>query len=259
MSLKSKILKGRKKAETLERIEKLQCELMAQEDLRLELERLYTEQIVSGHSEHDTCIKIEETLQLQKKTILYLWQIYKGWPDDEVGARAHRAITSWKDYDEKHRYLPPTLRRYSIAGVSQVSTPPLIPYYVNELFLSKLSACYSFPGAVVAHVGYSDHCAVPEEKYKKDLIRASRYDFTPIIGLVDLQPDAKKRFPMLWGISTHNPTMFNETQTKKLLIPELRRLRRTTKNIYLRNLINYHCVLFRKVEMPASLYFIDGC
>lgn len=69
-----------------------------------------------------------------------------------------------------------------------------------------------------------------------------------IISYVESLDKGKQKYPWLWSIDDNLTTYFTSTQIQNFILPELKKLRAATKSLYLKELINYFFVLFKKVD-----------
>jgi hypothetical protein len=88
----------------LDALKKLVDKLMILEDERIAVEQKYVDHIISDYYSDETelAIEIEKLLQLQKRTLVEIYDAQDG----DIYGNAWRKLCEWRDYHQKYRLLP---------------------------------------------------------------------------------------------------------------------------------------------------------
>jgi hypothetical protein len=226
----------------LAKLHKLVDKLMILEDARIELEKKYVEAIMSEYysGETELAIEIEKLLQLQKQTLIEIYDQDNG---DRYGA-AWRKLCEWRDYHQKHRLLP------SGQGIFyDVKYCDIPEHYKDFELFDLLTASSSSHGLIRVSIGLP----FSTEDGGDETIKA-KHDFAPIVALAESLEHGKKKYPFIWSVDEHEPVYYSSIQIRHFVIPEFRSLRHETKSIYQKQLINYFTVLLRKAKEQLGVY-----
>lgn len=219
----------------------LAMQLNRLEDKRLKLEYEYVYHL-ENYDSFELGEKIVQIFQRQRAIVVAMLEI-----DPNTYGKTWRYLRKWHERCQKYRLLPcGEGLRFTRARYYEVPEQYQEHFAIKELgagyYLSDMSIILSMDGISAI----SDHIFP---------IKESRKGFMPIVSYLSNIPDGKKEFPFLWSINWLDLTVYSEIQLRHFVLPELRKLRRTTTNIFLKNLINYYYVFLRKCEDPYMAYF----
>lgn len=223
---------ARRRAERQEHLAKLAFSLNQLDDKRLKYERQLLDFDHNSSQERPLFeVYIERIFQRQRKIVVEILDEYRL-------ANEHKYYVYLKKFSTKliRDRLLPKGEGWRFNNVTYYRVPAK---FQADPIIKQLSA--SYPNKI-------DTKIIGPTLQTSKLAVNSKQNLGLIVSYIESSTSGKIDYPWLWSIDSNLTTYFTSTQVQNFILPELKKLRSATRNLYLKDLVNYFYVLFKKVD-----------